>query len=76
MKRSSCLALVIAALACVALSGCAAFSEEHPTTESRYTTPAEQAFWTDRRWRQDIADYWSRELDRQSSTRMARYMGN
>jgi hypothetical protein len=76
MKRSSCFALAIAALGYVALGGCAAFSEQHPTTESRYTTPEAQAYWTDRRWRQDIADYWSREIDRQSSVRMARYMGN
>jgi hypothetical protein len=76
MKRSSSLVLAVAALACVGLNGCVAFSEQHPTSESRYATPSEQAFWIDRRWRQDIADYWSRELDRQSSARMAREFAN
>jgi hypothetical protein len=68
MKPSSCFALAIAALGLVALGGCSSlplWSEEHPTTESRYTTPEAQAYWTDRRWRHDIADYWSSELDRQ-----------
>ena len=63
-------------VALAALGGCAAFSEDHPTTESRYMTAAEQAYWTDRRWRQDQADYWAQTLERQSATRMSRYMGN
>jgi hypothetical protein len=76
MRLSSCIALAIATLGCVALGGCAAYSEAHPTTESRYTTAEAQEFWVDRRWRQDIADRWVRELDRQSTARMARYMAN
>lgn len=76
MKRSSWFVLAIAALGCVALGGCAAYSEAHPTTESRYSTPQAQAYWIDRRWRQDKADEWVRELDRQSSARMARYMAD
>jgi hypothetical protein len=76
MKRASCIALAVAALGCVGLGGCAAFSEDHPTSENRYTTPDAQAYWTDRRWRQDKAAEWARELERQSAARMSRYMGN
>jgi hypothetical protein len=74
MKLSSCIA--VAALACVGLGGCVAFSEQHQTTESRYSTPEAQAYWTDRRWRHDIADYWDRELERQSAVRLARDFGH
>jgi hypothetical protein len=76
MKRSGCIALTVAALSCVGLSGCVAFSQEHPVSESRYITPQVQAYWLDRRWRQDIADHWASELERQSATRMAREFGN
>lgn len=71
MKRA-----LLALLCLFALGGCVAFSEQHPVTESRYASPELQDYWLDRRWRQDIADRWSRELDRQSSARMARNMAN
>lgn len=74
MKRFVCVA--VAGLGLSALGGCVAFSQEHPTTESRYMTPAEQAYWTDRRWREDQAGYWSREYERQAAVRMARNFGN
>lgn len=74
MKRL--LPAVLAALVLPALGGCAAFSEEHPVSESRYATPEMQAYWIDRRWRQDKADQWALELERQSAARMARYLGN
>lgn len=59
-----------------ALGGCAAWSEDHPVSESRYATPEMQAYWTDRRWRHDIADRWAQETERQAAARMARYRGN
>jgi len=74
MKRFIFVAL--AGLALSVLGGCASYSQEHPTTESRYMTPAEQAYWVERRWREDQADYWSRELARQSAVRMAHNFGN
>jgi hypothetical protein len=74
MKRF--LLIVLAALGLPALGGCVAFSEEHPVTESRYATPEMQAYWLDRRWRHDIADRWSADLERQSAARMAHYLGN
>lgn len=76
MKRSSRIAVAMAALSCVGLGGCVAFSQEHPVTESRYISPQVQAYWLDRRWRQDIADRWSVEHERQSAARMAREFGN
>lgn len=74
MKRFVC--VVLAGLGLSALGGCVAFSQEHPTTESRYMTPLEQAYWIDRRWREDKADYWRAELARQSAVRFARDLGN
>ena len=64
------------ALSSAGLAGCVAFSQEHPVSESRYVTPEMQAYWLDRRWREDKADYWSADLERQRSARMAREMGN
>jgi hypothetical protein len=66
------LSLLVALTALFALGGCASYSELHPTTESRMLTPAEEAYWLDRRWRHDKADEWAWELERQSSERMAR----
>ncbi len=74
MKRFVLVAL--AALALPALGGCVAFSEQHPVTESRYATPEMQAYWLDRRWRDDIADRWAADLERQSAVRLARDLGN
>lgn len=73
MKRFVLVAL--AALALPVLGGCVAFSEQHPVTESRYATPEMQAYWLDRRWRHDIADRWSADLERQSAARMAQNLG-
>jgi hypothetical protein len=67
------LKLSAAALVLQALAGCATyFSEKHPTSESRQLTPAENAFWVDRRARQDKAEEWSREIERASAVRMDR----
>ena len=63
----------LALLALLSLGGCSTYySEKHPTTESRVLTPAEDAYWVDRRWRQDIAEGWARETERASAVRMAR----
>lgn len=69
------LLIALAALGLNGLGGCAAFSEYHPVSESRYATPEMQAYWTERRWRQDKADEWAREAERQSAARLARYLG-
>ena len=74
MKRF--LFVALAALSSAGLAGCVAFSQEHPVSESRYVTPEMQAYWLDRRWREDKADYWSADLERQRSARAAREMGN
>lgn len=74
MKRS--ILVILAALGLPGLAGCAAFSQDHPVTESRYATPEMQAYWLDRRWRQDKADEWARDIERQASARMARYMAD
>lgn len=67
--------VVVAAVSLLALNGCGLLSVNHPTTESRYMSQAEQEFWTDRQSRHDKSAEWSAELERQSSTRMARYFG-
>jgi len=72
MKRARCITLFVSALGFSALGGCGLLTESHPTTESRYMTPAEQAFWSDRQGREDKAAYWDAELDRQSRTRLSR----
>jgi hypothetical protein len=74
MKRIRCVTLLVAALGVAALGGCGFHSERHSTTESRYMTPTEQAYWSDRQSRQDKARYWSEELERQSAVRMERSM--
>jgi hypothetical protein len=74
MKRIMLIAVAVFGLP--VLGGCAAFSEEHPVSESRYATPEMQAYWLDRRWRQDIADRWSAEIERQAAARMSYYMGH
>lgn len=75
MKRF--LLIALAAFGLPALGGCAAFFyEEHPVTESRYATPEMQAYWLDRRWRQDIANRWASETERQAAARMSYYMGH
>ena len=73
MKLARTIALVGATLSLAALGGCMTYySEKHPTTESRQLTAAEDAYWVDRRWRQDKAEEWNRETERQAATRMAR----
>jgi hypothetical protein len=74
MKRIRCVTLLVATLSVVALGGCGLLNEQHPTTESRYMTPTEQAYWTDRQSRQDKSAAWSAEIDRQASIRMSRSM--
>lgn len=76
MKRFRGIALALVALGVVALEGCVALSQNHPTTETRYASPTEQAFWVERRWRQDKADEWALVLERQSAARMSREFGN
>ena len=74
MKRKHCITLLVAAFGVVALGGCGFVNEQHTTTESRYMTPTEQAYWTDRQSRQDKSSQWSAEIDRQSAVRMSRSM--
>jgi hypothetical protein len=74
MNRVRCITLLVAAFGVTALGGCGMLNERHSTTESRYMTPTEQAYWSDRQSRQDKARDWSAELDRQSSVRMSRSM--
>jgi hypothetical protein len=76
MKLTRCATLVVTAVGFAALGGCGLLSESHPTTESRYMTPTEQAYWNDRQTRIDKSEYWSSEVRRQSAARMSRYMGN
>ena len=79
MKRHRCIAMAIVALGAVLLGGCSSlplWSEAHSTTETRFLTPQEQAYWTDRTWRQDKAAEWSVILERQSAVRMSSYVGN
>jgi hypothetical protein len=65
--------LTLALLGLLSLGGCQTYyTERHPTTESRLLTPAEDAFWIDRRWRQDKAAEWARETERAAAARMAR----
>jgi hypothetical protein len=65
--------LTLALLGLLSLGGCQTYyTERHPTTESRMLSPAEDAYWVDRRWRQDIAEGWARETERASAVRMAR----
>jgi len=64
---------ILATLLLAMLGGCSALAENHPTVESRYMTPAEQAYWSDRQSRHEKAEYWSSELRRQSGERLARY---
>jgi hypothetical protein len=66
---------VLALLSLALLSGCGLLSVNHPTTESRTMSQAEQDFWSDRAGRQDKSAQWSAELERQSAARMDRYLG-
>jgi hypothetical protein len=67
------LKLSAAVLALQALAGCATYyTEKHPTSASRQLTPAEDAYWTDRRSRQDKAEEWRQETRRASAERLAR----
>ena len=75
MKHARCVTVIVAALGFAALGGCSLLSEQHPTTESRYMTATEQQYWNDRQMRWDKAAYWSEELERQRSVRMARLWG-
>jgi hypothetical protein len=74
MKRARGITLFLAAFGMAALSGCGLVTVSHPTTESRYMSPTEQAFWTDRQSRQDKSAEWSANIQRQSEVRMSRYM--
>ena len=66
-------AITILSLLLAPLGGCSILAENHPTTESRYMTAAEQQYWTDRQSRHEKAEEWRTTLDRQSSERLARY---
>ena len=72
MKRTRCITLVVASVGLAALGGCGILTEKHPTTESRYMTPTEQAYWSDRQTRKDKSAYWDEELERQSRVRFSR----
>ncbi len=72
MKRMRCVALLVATFGVTALGGCGIVGERHPTTESRYMTPTEQAYWNDRQTREEKSAYWREELDRQSAVRFSR----
>jgi hypothetical protein len=61
------------ALLALSLGGCSTYySQRHPTVESRTLTAAEDAYWVDRRWRQDKAEEWRVNIERSSAARMAR----
>ena len=64
-------ALALSAIA--SLSGCAAFRDGHPTTQSQYQSAEEKAYWADRRWRQDIARKMREEDRRLSRLRLAEF---
>jgi hypothetical protein len=66
---------LLSLLSLALLSGCGLLSVNHPTTESRSMSQAEQEFWNDRAGRDDQSARWSAELERQSAARMARYLG-
>lgn len=71
MTKTTCFS--VALLALLSLGGCSTYyTEKHPTTESRQLTAAEDAFWIDRRWREDKAEEWRAEIRRASSARMGR----
>jgi hypothetical protein len=70
---SKLLAIAVAIMGLQALGGCHTYySEIHPTVESRQLTPAEDAYWIDRRWRQDKAEEWRVETRRAAQARMSR----
>jgi hypothetical protein len=64
---------ILALLLLTPLGGCYYLAETHPTTESRFMTPAEQQSWRDPQSRHDKAEEWARTLERQSSDRRAQY---
>ncbi len=70
MKSAKTITILVLLLA--PLGGCSILSENHPTTESRYMTPAEQQYWADSQSRHEKAAEWRRELQRRSRERMAR----
>ena len=71
MTKTTLVAIALAAL--LSLGGCSTYyTEKHPTSESRQLTPAEDAFWVERLWRQDKAAEWDAETRRASAARMAR----
>ncbi len=73
MKPTKAGIAVLCTLLLALLGGCSILAGNHPTTESRIMTSAEQEYWADRRERQDKAAEWRRETQRQSSERYARY---
>jgi hypothetical protein len=71
MTKTTSLALALFAL--LSLGGCSTYyTERHSTSASRLLTPAEDAYWIDRRWREDKAEEWREDNRRASATRMAR----
>lgn len=65
--------LAALALALLSLSGCAAFQTGHPYTESYPYNEAQQAFWRDKSWRDEKADFWASEYERKRRIRMQEY---
>jgi hypothetical protein len=64
--------LGIAVLAILSSQGCAGFWDRHPGTQSGPVP--DQAYWTDRTWRQDIAEQQSREQRNLSRMRLREFI--
>ena len=58
--------------AVVSLSGCVGFWDRHPGTQSGPVP--DQAYWTDRTWRQDISRRWIEDDQRLSRMRMSEFI--
>ncbi len=65
----SSIAAIAIVLSTASLGGCVSMwnDDGHQMTQSVYRTDRDQAFWSDRQWRQDITRDWNaidRELSR------------
>jgi hypothetical protein len=65
--------LAALALAGMTLGGCAALQQGHPYTESRPYNEVQQAYWRDKSWRDEKADFWASEYERKRKIRMQEY---
>lgn len=65
--------LAVLALAAITLSGCAAFKQGHPYTESRPYDEIDQHYWRDKSWRDEKVAFWKSEYERKRAIRMQEY---